>query len=102
MNDTPNPAELRAAKSANDAGLNSLVDDKGNTSAMLTAEALAIRSSLHLDEVREAIVSAQQKLGGYCFFYFERPEKPTCIERVQRVDFCPYCKLEQALEHLSE
>lgn len=76
MNDTPNPAELRAAEAVAD-GVK--FGDALNHDEL----ALRLRSSLHLDEVREAIQEAID-FGNFSEF----PD-------VQQ-------KLNQALKHLSE
>lgn len=59
---TPNAAELRAADAADKAiATGGYATSKEWRAAELNAQALAIRSSLHLDEVREAIARAESQ-----------------------------------------
>lgn len=59
MNDTPNPAELRAAEAAQKADTNGQFETMTDWMVHRTnVEARAIRSSLHLDEVREVLRDA--------------------------------------------
>lgn len=102
---TPNAAELRAAEKIQDniegrRGMDISHFDDDVLEEMKADFAKIVSKELHLDEVREAIVSAQQKLGGGC----DSQDGPygICPNWLQTEQFCAYCKLQQALKHLSE